>query len=132
MSAQTAIMKHMGDLGVAGPLGSFDAYVERVSRVPVLSREDEQRLARQFRDHDDLDRKPERSAVRRRGYNTSGDVPRRELERDTRRRRSLARKNPVGDRRVACDRRSARDLRAADHSAASARSSPSSFRRSQP
>src|ERR1700704_4939822 len=55
MSAQTAIMKHMGDLGVAGPLGSFDAYVERVSRVPVLSREDEQRLARQFRDHDDLD-----------------------------------------------------------------------------
>lgn len=55
MSAQTAIMKHVGDLGVAGPLGSFDAYVERVSRVPVLSREDEQRLARQFRDHDDLD-----------------------------------------------------------------------------
>ena len=55
MSAQTAMMKHVGDFGVAGPLGSFDAYVERVSRVPVLSREDEQRLARQFRDHDDLD-----------------------------------------------------------------------------
>ncbi len=55
MSAQTAIMKHVGDLGVAGPLGSFEAYVERVSRVPVLSREDEQKLARQFRDHDDLD-----------------------------------------------------------------------------
>jgi RNA polymerase sigma-32 factor len=55
MSAQTAIMTHVGELGVAGPLGSFDAYVDRVSRVPVLSREEEQRLAHQFRDHDDLD-----------------------------------------------------------------------------
>ena len=55
MSAQTAMMTHVGDLGVAGPLGSFDAYVERVSRVPVLSREEEQRLARRFREDDDLD-----------------------------------------------------------------------------
>jgi RNA polymerase sigma-32 factor len=49
------MMTHVGDLGVAGPLGSFDAYVERVSRVPVLSREEEQRLAHRFRDEDDLD-----------------------------------------------------------------------------
>ena len=55
MSAQTAMMTHVADLGVAGPLGSFDAYVDRVSRVPVLSREDEQRLARRFREDDDLD-----------------------------------------------------------------------------
>jgi RNA polymerase sigma-32 factor len=55
MSAQTAMMTHVADLGVAGPLGSFDAYVERVGRVPVLSREEEQRLARRFREHDDLD-----------------------------------------------------------------------------
>ncbi|HEV7431911.1 MAG TPA: RNA polymerase sigma factor RpoH [Steroidobacteraceae bacterium] len=55
MSAQTAMMKHVADLGVAGPLGSFDAYVDRVSRVPVLSREEEQRLARRFREEDDLD-----------------------------------------------------------------------------
>jgi RNA polymerase sigma-32 factor len=55
MSAQTAMMTHMGDLGVAGPLGSFDAYVERVGRVPVLSREEEQRLAHRFRDENDLD-----------------------------------------------------------------------------
>jgi RNA polymerase sigma-32 factor len=55
MTAQTAMMTHMGELGVAGPLGSFEAYVERVSRVPVLSREDEQQLARRFRDEDDLD-----------------------------------------------------------------------------
>ncbi|MBS0387048.1 MAG: RNA polymerase sigma factor RpoH [Proteobacteria bacterium] len=43
------------DFGLAGPLGSFDAYVDRVSRVPVLSREEEQRLARRFREEDDLD-----------------------------------------------------------------------------
>jgi RNA polymerase sigma-32 factor len=55
MTAQTALMVHPTDLGVAGPLGSFDAYVDRVSRVPVLSREHEQQLARRFREHDDLD-----------------------------------------------------------------------------
>ena len=55
MSTKTALMTHVGDLGVAGPLGSFDAYVGRVSRVPVLSRAEEQRLACRFREHDDLD-----------------------------------------------------------------------------
>ncbi len=55
MTAQTAMMTKVADFGVAGPLGSFDAYVERVSRVPVLSREEEQQLARRFREHDDLD-----------------------------------------------------------------------------
>jgi RNA polymerase sigma-32 factor len=55
MSTQTAMMTHVGDLGVAGPLGSFEAYVERVSRVAVLSREEEQLLARRFREENDLD-----------------------------------------------------------------------------
>ena len=55
MSAQTALMTLPTDFGLAGPLGSFDAYVDRVSRVPVLSREEEQRLARRFRNEDDLD-----------------------------------------------------------------------------
>jgi RNA polymerase sigma-32 factor len=55
MSAQTAMMTPVAEFGVAGPLGSFDAYVDRVSRVPVLSREDEQRLAHRFREDDDLD-----------------------------------------------------------------------------
>jgi RNA polymerase sigma-32 factor len=55
MSARTAMMTPVAEFGVAGPLGSFDAYVDRVSRVPVLSREDEQRLARQFREDNDLD-----------------------------------------------------------------------------
>jgi len=37
MSAHTALLARPLDFGVAGPLGSFDAYVERVGRVPVLS-----------------------------------------------------------------------------------------------
>jgi RNA polymerase sigma-32 factor len=55
MTAQTALLAQPADLGLAGPLGSFDAYVERVGRVPVLSREEERQLAERFRDHDDLD-----------------------------------------------------------------------------
>jgi RNA polymerase sigma-32 factor len=42
-------------LVLAGPVGSLDAYVERVSRIPVLSREEELALARRLRDHDDID-----------------------------------------------------------------------------
>jgi len=55
MAVQNALMLHPKDLGMAGPLGSFDAYVDRVNRVPVLSREEEQALAHRFRDQDDLD-----------------------------------------------------------------------------
>jgi RNA polymerase sigma-32 factor len=40
---------------VAGPIGSFDAYLERVSRIPVLDREHEQQLAQRFRRDNDLD-----------------------------------------------------------------------------
>ncbi|MGN6453619.1 MAG: RNA polymerase sigma factor RpoH [Steroidobacteraceae bacterium] len=43
-----------GDLALAGPLGSLDAYLERVSRIPVLSREDERALAERFRSQGDL------------------------------------------------------------------------------
>ncbi|HLK70525.1 MAG TPA: RNA polymerase sigma factor RpoH, partial [Steroidobacteraceae bacterium] len=53
MSAQTAVAPAAG-LGLAGPIGSFDAYLERVSRIPVLSREREQELAERFRQHNDL------------------------------------------------------------------------------
>src|SRR5258706_10634747 len=55
MTAQTALLARPLDFGVAGPLGSFDAYVERVGRVPVLSREEEQNLARRFPEGNDLD-----------------------------------------------------------------------------
>jgi RNA polymerase sigma-32 factor len=40
---------------LAGPLGSFDAYADRVSRIPVLSREEERDLARRFLKKDDLE-----------------------------------------------------------------------------
>jgi len=43
------------DTLLAGPLGSFEAYADRVSRIPVLSREEEQDLATRFRRDDDLD-----------------------------------------------------------------------------
>jgi RNA polymerase sigma-32 factor len=42
-------------LGLAGPIGSFDAYLERVSRIPVLDREQEQKLAQRFRRDNDLE-----------------------------------------------------------------------------
>src|ERR671911_486343 len=42
-------------LVLAGPVGSLDAYVERVSAIPMLSREEEFELARRFRNHEDLD-----------------------------------------------------------------------------
>jgi RNA polymerase sigma-32 factor len=40
---------------LAGPLGSLDAYIERVSRIPVLTREQEVELAQRFRRDDDLE-----------------------------------------------------------------------------
>ena len=40
---------------LSGPLGSLEAYVERVSAIPVLGREEELALARRFHEHQDLD-----------------------------------------------------------------------------
>jgi RNA polymerase sigma-32 factor len=42
-------------LNALTPLGSLDAYIGAVHRIPVLSAEDEQQLARRFREHEDLD-----------------------------------------------------------------------------
>jgi RNA polymerase sigma-32 factor len=55
MSTAIALARSNSDLVLAGPVGSLDAYVERVARIPVLSREDELALARRLRDHEDLD-----------------------------------------------------------------------------
>ena len=55
MTAGTALVARMGDLALAGPLGSLDAYLERVSRIPVLSRDEERALAERYRKHEDLD-----------------------------------------------------------------------------
>ncbi len=49
-----ALVARPGDLALAGPLGSLDAYLERVGRIPVLSRADERALAERFRSEGDL------------------------------------------------------------------------------
>jgi RNA polymerase sigma-32 factor len=49
------VRRNPSDLALVGPIGSFDAYVDAVSRIPVLSREDESELATRFRRDNDLD-----------------------------------------------------------------------------
>jgi len=51
----TALALKNQSLVLAGPVGSLEAYVERVSSIPVLSREEEFELATRFRQHEDLD-----------------------------------------------------------------------------
>jgi RNA polymerase sigma-32 factor len=48
----TALVPH--NLPIPSALGSLEAYVGAVHQIPVLSAEDEQALARRFRDQDDL------------------------------------------------------------------------------
>ena len=43
------------NLPIPSALGSLDAYISAVNRVPVLTVEDEQALARKFRDEEDLE-----------------------------------------------------------------------------
>lgn len=50
----TALVRPSHDLVLAGPIGSLDAYLERVSHIPVLSREQEIELAQRFRLSQDL------------------------------------------------------------------------------
>jgi RNA polymerase sigma-32 factor len=54
MTTQVLAPRHT-ELSLAGPLGSLDAYLDRVSKVPVLSREDEQVLSRRFRADGDVE-----------------------------------------------------------------------------
>src|ERR1700682_2113593 len=54
MTAGTAVIARNGDLALAGPLGSLDAYLDRVGRIPVLTREEERELAESFRFREDL------------------------------------------------------------------------------
>jgi RNA polymerase sigma-32 factor len=52
----TAIVRHSpAELALTGAIGSFDAYADAVSRVPVLSREEELVLANRFHGENDLD-----------------------------------------------------------------------------
>jgi RNA polymerase sigma-32 factor len=43
------------NLPIPSPLGSLESYIGAVHQIPVLSAEDEQALARRFRDEEDLD-----------------------------------------------------------------------------
>jgi len=52
MTTAVATINH--EAALKGPVGSLDAYIQAVGAIPVLSREDEQSLARRFRDQDDL------------------------------------------------------------------------------
>ena len=51
----TAVAKTNYEIALAGPVGSLDSYIHAVGVIPVLSKEDEQSLSRQLRDHEDLD-----------------------------------------------------------------------------
>jgi RNA polymerase sigma-32 factor len=54
-AATTALIARNSDLALAGPLGSLDAYLDRVARIAVLSREEERQLAERFRSDGDLE-----------------------------------------------------------------------------
>ena len=49
------VAKRTSGLVFAGPVGSLDSYIDRVSQIPVLSKEDEIALAVLFRSEADLD-----------------------------------------------------------------------------
>jgi len=50
----TTALVARNDFALTGPLGSLDAYLERVSHIPVLTREQERALAERFRNENDL------------------------------------------------------------------------------
>ena len=52
MTTAIALRNHEPEL--AAPVGNLSAYIQAVGSIPVLSREDEQTLARRFRDDEDL------------------------------------------------------------------------------
>jgi len=54
MTSTALALKQSSQL-IAAPIGSLDAYVERVSSLPVLSREEEIELAERFHRDNDLD-----------------------------------------------------------------------------
>src|SRR5438128_4630756 len=54
MQTQATTMP-LGSMPVPMPTGSLEAYVQTVNRFPILSAEDEQALARRFRDGEDLE-----------------------------------------------------------------------------
>ena len=56
-SAQTALMPAESNalaLGFSGSLGNIDAYISAVNRLPMLTHEEEIKLARDLREKNDL------------------------------------------------------------------------------
>jgi len=53
--ATALVAKQASGMVFAGPVGSLDSYIDRVSQIPVLSKEDEVALAVRFRSEADLD-----------------------------------------------------------------------------
>ncbi len=51
----TALIGNPRALALAGPVGSLDAYIQAVNAIPVLSKPEEERLARRLRDSQDLE-----------------------------------------------------------------------------
>jgi RNA polymerase sigma-32 factor len=50
-----AVISKQNSLVFAGPVGSLDSYIDRVSQIPVLSKDEEIKLAARFRSEGDLD-----------------------------------------------------------------------------
>jgi RNA polymerase sigma-32 factor len=50
-----ALVARPTDLALTGPIGSFDAYLDRVSRIPVLSRDEERALTDRLHRDGDVD-----------------------------------------------------------------------------
>jgi RNA polymerase sigma-32 factor len=55
MSTALATASTRTTLALRGPVGSLDAYIDAVSRIPVLSKEDEVRLATRYQQGEDLE-----------------------------------------------------------------------------
>src|SRR6478736_4391254 len=55
MTTQVAMSLAIPPASMPMPVGSIDAYIQAVNRFPILSLEEEQRLARRFRNEDDLE-----------------------------------------------------------------------------
>jgi len=55
MALVTAGLPESSALAVRGPVGSLDAYIDTVARIPVLAREEESKLATRFREENDLE-----------------------------------------------------------------------------
>jgi RNA polymerase sigma-32 factor len=55
MTNTALVARNPAELALVGPIGSLDAYFDAISRIPVLSREDEAALATRFRSENDLE-----------------------------------------------------------------------------